>query len=310
VLGSLGKGYSAIMVGNLFHPLSAISQLIAEKDDEGKPRYVSKVYDLILDEGLPTERSLWQANWPMERIRKKKHDVGTYTFNKEYRNKVTVDGSPFPDEQAKHYERIEVINRKLIIATALDPSAKAGEGNDFRAAVTWGLDPEIMHFFCLHAWLKKKSIGEMFAAVYHQQEQYGSEAVFVEENMLKDFLHEAIANYAITAGRYIPWKPVQHNTNKEGRVIGTCAYLWEFGKMLFEKNHSDQNLLKEQFVYLLTPSVNDDGPDASEMAISGLQGGLVRAACAPVESTSDNYHAERKGSLLGMMKRRFGRRAA
>jgi hypothetical protein len=55
--------------------------------------------------------------------------------------------------------------------------------------------------------------------------------------------------------------------------VGTCAYLWEYGKIKFEKNHSDQNILVDQFIYLLTPSVNDDGPDAAEMAISGLQGG-------------------------------------
>lgn len=281
VLGSLGEGYSAVMVGNLFHPKSAIVQLINDQDDDGKPRYFSRVYAAILDEGGPDERPLWPANWPMERLRKKRHDVGTYAFNKEMQNKVAVDGSPFPEEQARHYERVEIVGRRLLTATAVDPSAKAGENNDFRAVVTFGLYPDEMVFFCLHAWLKKRSIGEMFAAAYDQHDQYGSPSVFIEENMLKDFLHEAIANYARKAGRYLPWAPVHHSTNKEGRIVGTCAYLWEYGKLRFEKNHSDQNLLVEQFVYLLTPSVHDDGPDAAEMAISGIQG------CGPLEFRSN-----------------------
>jgi predicted phage terminase large subunit-like protein len=314
VLGSLGAGYSAIMVGNLFHPLSGISQLIAEQDEDGLTRYVSKVYDAILDEGLPTERPLWPANWPMERLLKKRHQVGTYTFNKEYRNKVAVDGSPFPEEQAKFYERSVLAGKKLIIVTAVDPSAKAGEGNDFRAVVTWALDLEAMNFYCLHAWLKKKSIGEMFAAAYHQQEMYGSQTVFVEENMLKDFLHEAIANYAATVGRFLPWQPVQHNTNKEARIVGTCSYLWEFGRMLFEKNHSDQNVLREQFVYLLTPSVHDDGPDASEMAISGLQGGLAKPACAGGGDEQPRRPEGQEGVMgmgrLGRLGKLFRRREA
>jgi hypothetical protein len=301
VIGSLGQGYNALMVGNLFHPKSAISTLIADLDDDGKPRYASKVYQAILDEGSPEERPLWPQNWSLDRLYKKRHDMGTFDFNREMQNIVAVEGSPFPENQVKHFERIEVVNRPLIIATALDPSAKAGEGNDYRACVTWALDPADMTFFCLHAWLKKLSIGEMFAAAYAQQEQYGSSKVFVEENMLKDFLHEAIATYARQVGRFLPWQPIQHNTNKIGRIIGTCAYLWEFGHMKFERNHSDQNLLESQFVYLLTPSVNDDGPDASEMAISGLQGGMVPAAAAPVEVPANNYHAARPGGSMGGM---------
>lgn len=311
VLGSLGKGYKALMVGNLFHPRSALSQLIALRDeDTGGPLYFSKIYDCILDEGTPNERPLWPANWSMNRLRKKRRDMGTFDFNREMRNRVAVEGSPFPEEQAKHYERIEVVNRKLIVATSVDPSAKAGENNDFRAVTTWGLDPEIMHFFCLHAWLKKKSIGEMFAAAYQQHDQYGSQTVFVEENMLKDFLHEAIANYAVTVGCYLPWQPVQHNTNKEGRIIGTCSYLWEYGKLLFEKNHSDQNVLEEQFIYLLTPSVHDDGPDASEMAISGLQTGLVKAACAKPSNEEQQGKRESLMGTTGRLSRLFGHRRA
>jgi hypothetical protein len=92
--------------------------------------------------------------------------------------------------------------------------------------------------------------------------------------MLKDFLHEAIQNYAQQAGRYLPWQPIHHSTSKiDSRIIGTCEYLWEHKKMHFEKRHSDQKMLEEQFVYIMNPTVHDDGPDASEMAISNLQHG-------------------------------------
>jgi len=303
VLGSLGKGYSAIMVGNLFSPLSAISQLIADQDEEGLPRYISKVYDLILDEGTPNERSLWPAAWPMERIIKKKHDVGSYTFNKEYRNRVGVDDSPFPVEQAAYFERIEVINRKLIFCTAVDPSGTATKGSDFRSVITFGMDPENMVFPCMHAWIKRRSIGEMFAAAYQQHDLYPG-PVCIEENMFKDFLHEAINNYAKENSRFLPWAPIQHSANKIARIVGTCSYLWEHKKILFEKNHSDQSILVEQFVYIFVPTVHDDGPDAAEMSISKLQGGLVKAAGASSEPDKGDYHAERSGRFLGRLFRR------
>lgn len=280
VLGSLGKGYSAIMVGNLFHPLSAISKLIAEEDDEGNPRYFSKVYDAILDE--ENQIPLWPARWPWERLMKKKHDVGTFTFNKEMRNKVGTEDSPFPEEQVKYYDRIEVINRPLIFVTAVDASGTATKGSDFRSVVTFGLDQQAMIFRCMHAWIKRRPISEMFAAAYMQNDLYPG-VVPIEENMFKDFLHEAIQNYAKQVGRYLPWLPVQHNANKIARIVGTCSYLWEHGKILFEKNHSDQKTLIEQFVYIFNPTVHDDGPDAAEMAISELQKrGDGRYAYTPV----------------------------
>jgi predicted phage terminase large subunit-like protein len=311
VIGSMGKGYKALMVGNLFHPRSAISQLIALTDEEaGGPLYFSRVYDAILDEGTPDERPLWPANWSMERLLKKKRDMGTFDFNREMRNKVAVDGSPFPDEQAQYYEPSELAGKELVTVTALDPSAKAGENNDYRAVVTWSLDRATMTFYCRHAWLKKRAIGEMFAAAYAQRAEYGSECVEVEENMLKDFLHEAIANYAKDVGSYLPWSPVNHSTNKEARIVGTCAYLWEFGKMKFLKGHSDQILLKDQFVYILTPAVHDDGPDATEMAISKLQNGCFTAAGISSDPDTDTYRPERAEGITGRLGRIFNRRHA
>ncbi|MCK9195450.1 MAG: hypothetical protein M0P16_00535 [Syntrophales bacterium] len=294
VLGSLGKGYSAIMVGNLFHPLSAISKLIAEEDDEGQRRYVSKVYDAILDEGTPEERPLWPALWPMERLMQKKHDTGTYTFNKEMRNKVGTEDTPFPEEQVKYYERIEVVNRKLFFATAIDPSGTATTGSDFRSVVTFGLDPQTMVFRCMHAWIKRRTVGEMFAAAYTQNDQYPGVCP-IEENMFKDFLHEAIMNYAKDVGRFLPWAPMQHNTNKIARIVGTFAYLWEHGKILFEKNQSDQKILIEQFVYIFNPTVHDDGPDAAEMSVSSLQKGYGMA----VEYETVRHRESFKGLTRG-----------
>lgn len=273
VLGSLGKGYSAIMVGNLFHSKSAIVQLIEDKDDDGQPRYFSRVYTAILDEGGPDERPLWPANWPMERLLRKKRDIGTFTFNKEMMNKVGVEDSPFPEHQVKTFSRIEVVNRKLIFCTAVDPSATATSSSDFRAVVTFGFDPKEMIFPCMHAWIQRRSIDEMLAAAYQQNDQYPG-VVAIEENMLKDFLHYAIQGYAQKVGRFLPWSPMQHNANKIARIVGTCSYLWEHGKMLFDKTQGDQARLIEQFVYIYNAQVNDDGPDAAEMSISRLMGGM------------------------------------
>ncbi|BCS55185.1 hypothetical protein [Geobacter sp. SVR] len=283
VLGCLEGDCSATMVGNVFHGKSAISQMIAMEDEEtGLPLYTSKVYDAIVDE--ENKITLWPARWPWDKLMRKMKLVTKRIFNREFRNKSTEEDSPFPEDTATYFDRIQVVERQLIFATAVDPSATATEKSDFRAVVTWGFDRESMIFRCMHAWIKRRSIGEMFAAAYAQNEQYPGRCP-IEENMLKDFLHEAIQNYAREVGHYLPWAPLHHGSqaNKIARIVGTCEYLWEHKKMQFERRHSDQKTLVDQFVYINNNTVNDDGPDASEMAISFLQkgSGIRVADCYP-----------------------------
>ncbi|SPD73804.1 conserved hypothetical protein [uncultured Desulfobacterium sp.] len=284
VIGSLGEGFCFLMIGNLFHPKSVLAQFMADKDEEGNPLYISKIYQAILDFGKATERPLWPDAWSMERLVKKRRSMGTVAFNAEMMNLTGSEESPFKEPWFKYYERVQLIMPEMIVATFVDPSAKSGEANDFKAIVTVGLERQKMMFRCLHAWIRHASPGEMFAAAYRQYDQYGG-AIGIEDNMLEDFLHEAIYNYAKEVKRYLPWRAVHHSTNKEARIIGTLSYLVEHGKLLFEKGHSDQDLLVEQLIYILNKNVNDDGPDALEGAVRLIQsGGLMEYAYHPVRS--------------------------
>lgn len=270
VIGSLGDGYCFLMVGNIFHPKSVLSQLMAEKDDEGGPLYISRIYQAILDEGKPEERPLWPSVWPLDRLYAKRRTMGSRIFNEEMMNRTGAEDSPFQEGWFKYYERIAIVLPELLVATFVDPSAKSGQANDFKAIVTVGLHRSTMQFQCLHAWIRHASVGEMFRAAYAQFDSYGGR-IGIEENMLKDFLHEAIYNYAKEAGRFLPWEAVHHSTNKEGRIIGTLSYLIEHEKLLFERGQSDQNLLIEQLIFILNANIHDDGPDALEGAVSMLQ---------------------------------------
>ena len=296
VLGSTGPGYCFIMVGNLFDHKSILSQLIAEKDEEtGEPLYISRVYQAILDEGTPEERPLWPGVWSLERLKAKRKKMGSVAFNREMMNLCGAEDSPFREEWFRFYSREEVKLPPMLVATFCDPSAKKGENNDFKAVITVGLDRAEMRFFILHAWIRHATIGEMFAACYDQKDSYDSKVVGIEENMFQDFLHEAIQNYAIKVGRYLPWKGVTHKTQKEARIIGTLSYLVEHQKIQFEKGHSDQDRLREQLVYVLNKNVNDDGPDALEGAVSLLQSGSFEAADVQAEAAFDTYRSRREG---------------
>lgn len=271
VIGSMGKGFTFLMIGNLFHPKSVLAQFMTEKDEDGSLLHVSRKYDCWLDYGKPDQRPLWPALWSAERLEQKRRTIGTVDFNAEMRNLTGAEESPFKEEWFKYYEESEIEGLPLTTASGVDPSAKSGENNDFKAVITVSLNREKMVFYCRHAWIRHASPGQMFGASYNQVDTYGGQ-IGIEDNMLEDFLHEAIQNYAKEQKRYLPWLAIHHSSSKEARIIGTLSYLVEYGKLRFIKGHSDQDRLVEQMIYLLNKNVNDDGPDALEQAVALLQG--------------------------------------
>lgn len=306
VIGSMGAGYTFIMIGNMFHPKSVLAQFIATKNDDGEPLYVSRIYRAWLDFGKLDQRPLWPALWPPERLEKKRQQMGSVDFNAEMMNLTGAENSPFPErwfDEHGYYEPEEIAGKTLECAHFVDPSAKNGEANDFKAIITVGKDPATMTFYCLHSWIRHASPGDMFAAAYRQHDEFPA-PVGIEENMLQDFLHEAIQAYAVKAGRFLPWRPVTHSTNKEGRIIGTLSYLVEYGKLKFRKHHSDQDLLVEQLIYILNKNVHDDGPDALEGAVKLVQAGggpityesVSRRRFAGAEDDAESGSFRRKGA--------------
>jgi len=298
VIGSMGAGYTFVMVGNLFHPKSVLSQLIAAKNEDGSLQYVSRVYDCWIDYGKPSQRPLWPALWPPERLVEKQRVMGPVDFNAEMRNLTGAEDSPFREAWFRYFDRIELVDRILSVASFVDPSATSHEKSDFKAVITVGLErTDELIVRCLHAWIRRATVGEMFAAAYHQVDHYGG-SMGIEENMLKDFLHEAIKQEALRRNRYLPWAPVHHTGNKRARVVGGLSYLVEHGLLLFEKGHSDQDLLIEQLIYIDNDNVNDDGPDALEGAVALVQG-AGQAVCLGINPTREETLLQRHVSQPG-----------
>jgi predicted phage terminase large subunit-like protein len=300
VIGSMGEGYTFLMVGNLFHPKSVLSQLIAMKDEEtGEPLYISRIYQAIIDEGTAQEWSLWPEHWSLARLKAKRKKMGMVNFNREMMNLCGAEDSPFPEKWFKFHTAAEIILKDLTVGSFCDPSATQAEASDFKAIVAVGWDPKDGVYRCLHAYIRHASPGGMLDACYRISDDYGG-PMGIEENMLKDFLHEAIQNYALKVGRYISWVPVDHRTNKEARIINTLAYLVEHGKITFEKGHSDQDTLREQLVYILNKNIHDDGPDALEGAVSLLQKYCFVPANVGADPDFDTYRSGRPGGFRAM----------
>lgn len=304
VIGSLGQGYTFIMVGNLFHPKSILSRMIAEADEKGHKLYKSKIYQAWLNYGKKNQVPIWPEQWSPERLTQKKRQMGSVDFNAEMMNLTDAGDSPFPENIIQYYSEAE-LPPNLNVATFTDPSFKNNESNDFKATVTVGQCPKTAKLYVLHAWVRQTGIAEMLDEIYRQNEKYKSFASGIEENMLHDFLHSVINDYSVKKQSWLPWMPIVHRTNKIGRIITTLQYLVEYGKLRFKKHHSDQDILVEQLIYLLNKNVHDDGPDALEGAVKLLQehGGtrgipaVVSAGKNQMAKTTAAYYSPISGNM-------------
>jgi hypothetical protein len=278
---------SLLWVGTVLARKSAL-YIAIHSDEEPYCHWRRKLRQAIQEDGT----SLWPARHPIEKLLGQKKAMGSLAFNREKMNDPVDEDGAIREAWLRYYNRFEIVLPPMIVASFVDPSAKNSEVNDYKAIITVGLEREKMLYRCLHAWIRRASIGEMFAASYRQQATYGG-LVGIEENMLKDFLHESIDNYALTVGHYLPWKPIDHKASKESRIIGTLSYLVEHGKLLFEKGQSDQNILVEQLIYYPSKLIHDDGPDALEGAVSLLQRG---GGPVVYESLGRRRFAEQRGA--------------
>lgn len=291
VLGSLGEGYSFTMVGNKFAPRSVLAQLLSATDDEtGEPLYPGREYDCYREDGSP----LWPSLWPLERLEKRKRQMGTVRFNKEMRNRVGAEDSPIRESWIVYVPLVDILVRRTwAISSFLDPSAKSGDTNDFKAIIVVGMDRETRLMDVLHAWIRHATINEMWDMAWQIDREYHC-GLGVEINMFQDFLIDSYRNHAEKMGKYIRLQKVSHVTDKIARIINRISPLVEFGKLRFIKGQSDQDLLVEQLIYILDPNVNDDGPDALEGAMEMLQSGALGPA--EYETVSSRRHSTDRGA--------------
>lgn len=275
VYGSLKEPFNMLMVGNIFAPKSILAQLIAEKvvdEETGEevPRYHGHIYAAEDEKGNP----LWLAAWPKERLAKRRRQMGSVRYNREMMNRCLDERNPIQEAWFQYCHRSDIEDHELLVATFVDPSAKSGMSNDYKAIITVGADRAAMDFFTLHAWIRHATINEMWEALWRiHAEHRGS--IGIEENMFGEFLTESYQHFARNKGKFLPLLLVHHASDKEARMIDTLQPILEFGHLFFEKGHSDQDLLVEQTLYITNSTVNDDGPDALEGAVSMLQSKLI-----------------------------------
>ena len=267
VMGSLERNFSMTMIGTVLARNSVLTWFVNAVDDGGRPLYLSRVYRAIQEDGTP----LWPDKWPLERLEKKRRQIGTINFNQEFMNDPRDDEGMFREDWIRLYRTEEIAGRRLRIYTYLDPSMENGASNDYKAMITLGADDDGT-MYCLDAFIRRCSIDAMARAGYSRYEEWRPLGFGMEENALGEFARSPFMLVAQEKKYQLPIQGVRHSVSKESRVSRLSAFI-ERGMIRFQKGQGDQDLLVEQLVYFPSTTVHDDGPDALEGAVAMVERG-------------------------------------
>lgn len=207
----------------------------------------------------------------MERLRKRKAQMGSVRFNQEMMNDPRDDEGLFREEWIRYYYPEEILRKVLRVYTFIDPSSESGASNDYKAIVTIGIDTDGI-IYVLDAFIRRVSPNEMAKVAYIRYEEFHPLAMSMEENALGEFAQSPFQLVARDKGYILPMSGVKHSVAKEAR-IGRISPHVERGILRFRKGHSDQDVLVEQLIYFPSSTMNDDGPDALEGAVDMAEKG-------------------------------------
>lgn len=158
---------------------------------------------------------------------------------------------------------------------ACDPSlGKLGKHADDSAIITLLRDTSKGTLYVMDADIARRKPDKIIDDVlaYQRLRKYGCFAF--ESNQFQSFLADELTRRSNVAGLYLPVEPVQHTSDKLGR-IQSLQPLVRSATLQFSRRHT---VLLEQ-LRLFPKAAHDDGPDALQMAVAAASGAVHRPFC-------------------------------
>lgn len=269
VYGSLSRDGTLLMVGTMLARVSVLGLLI-EHIAKTAPKFPtahmrSVVYGAILPDGTP----LWPENYTLDELNEIRITVGPVVWASDWMNQPLDEGI-IQHSWIKQYAPADASHPMPTFAF-VDPSARHGENNDYKAIITIGRDLVTKRLLVLDAWIRRRPIPEMVQAFVDRYVQFHWLLAGCETNGYQTLIKDALEAKCQELGLYPPMRAIDHHTDKVLRV-SRLAPLVERGVLLFAPEQGDQGLLIDQLCAIGT-SEHDDGPDALEGAVGLAESG-------------------------------------
>jgi len=245
--------------------IAARAKEMAEKaDEQGRPLARYFEYPALDADG----ESAWPARYSTAQIQRAAAIMGSRLFRREMLCKIDTEDAPFRPEWIRSFDSVGSDRTRLRVAAFLDPSASAAENRDFKALVVLGRCEETGAIYCLHAWIRHASPGEMLSELQRVHDVYSPGILACESNGFQSLIWPLMQARKMK----LAVRAITNTTNKADRILSNQG---EFERELcyFDPQEGDQRRLVDQFLDYGRTTVHDDGPDAWDGARRLLPGG-------------------------------------
>lgn len=269
------KLWSFVFIGNYFSKKTIIHKLLT---DEQYKHWNRKIISALYIDKNGKLRSSWEARHPLAKLLKDK-DTEPSEFRVEMEQKPEDEEGTYQETDFHYYQEEDIIGRELTLVTYLDPSVLKGEEHCYKAVIAIAVDKKrfqqdgTIDAYVREAWIKKTSASRMIQSHLDISKRLDSICDGYESNGGQGFLLELYTNKQKTYGKIFNLKGVWNSLNKEDRIIRRQSVI-QNSSVKFLRNHSDQNLLIEQFLDF--PDGDKDGPDAFDGALQVLEKEILK----------------------------------
>ena len=306
VYGSMDDDGTQLMVGTMLKKYSVLAKLkkhIEEIADELREKFGVKNMAFRLYSAIVNGRPIWPEGKSLKMLLQTKVVMGPIVWAAEYLNEPNDDGI-FQEDWFTFYQReiVLLLPRPWIYFSGHDASARSLEIHDYKAHVVLAQDAETRGtLYVADAWIRKAPIPDFIAAFFELYMEYRMVACGFEVNNFQIYIKDEVEQKMYRKGYYPNIIEVTQTIDKILRV-GRLAGPVKRAGLQFCKGHGDQKLLVEQFQNL-GGSMEDDGPDATEMAVYVAEnyGGKIEKP-----ARSKKKRAFSPGSRIGAGMQRIG----
>jgi len=224
---------------------------------------------------------------------------GPAYFDSEKQNEpINPEDCLFQEEWFQFWDDDEVDLEGLPHVGVVDPSmGKKAKRNDPSAIIGGRFKNGILYLDI--ADIEKRHPDRIITDIltYHERDPFNQFGV--ESIQFQEFFKDTLEKEAHRRGLTLNVVELRPNTDKYLRIQTLQPWI-KNGWIRFRRNM--RTLLEQLRHYPMAD--HDDGPDALEQLKSMIESGFVRAATGGVEADKADYHAERKGLMRRLMRRR------
>jgi predicted phage terminase large subunit-like protein len=227
---------------------------------------------------LPSGKSLWPEQWPIEQLIAKKASMAPQYWNAQYQQTPTVDeGALIKREWWKIWDKKDPPDVEFVIQ-AWDTAHESKNSADFSACTTWGVWQNLKresNIILLNAIRGRWEFPELKKVVLEQWKEWKPESLVIEKKAAGAPLIQELRRMDIVVQETTPSRGTAAQTNDKRARMNAIADIFSSGKVWAPDRRWAYEVIDE--VAEFPAGEHDDYADTCQMAMARYRaGGFIK----------------------------------